>query len=113
MRERHWGGAPALLPWIAGLLPRRFGDEDLAPRQSQGPLGDGCDALCDQATLAKVSLEHGAATWSGGIDSEPLANTLECFPGIRGHGRAGDIEPATPFCPGERVEPPNAGSGVL
>jgi len=38
------------------------GVADLAPRLSQGPLGDGFDALCDEAVFAKASLEHGART---------------------------------------------------
>ncbi len=49
------------------------GVADLAPRLSQGPLGDGFDALCDPATFSKVYLEHGALTWPGGIDLAPDA----------------------------------------
>jgi hypothetical protein len=32
------------------------GVADLAPRLSQGPLGDGYDALCDEAVFARRSL---------------------------------------------------------
>lgn len=46
---------------------------DLGPRLSQGPLGDGFDALCDEKVFAKVCLEHGALTWPGGIDLAPDA----------------------------------------
>jgi Protein of unknown function (DUF2442) len=46
---------------------------DLAPRLSQGPLGDGFDPLCDEALFAKAYLEHGALTWPGGIDLAPDA----------------------------------------
>ena len=49
------------------------GVADLAPRLSQGPLGDGFDALCDKAVFAKAYLEHGALTWPGGIDLAPDA----------------------------------------
>jgi len=49
------------------------GVADLAPRLSQGPLGDGFDPLCEQTVFAKVSLEHGALTWPGGIDLAPDA----------------------------------------
>ncbi|EQD53160.1 hypothetical protein B2A_06312 [mine drainage metagenome] len=49
------------------------GAADLAPRLSQGPLGDGFDALYDQTVFAKVYLEHGALTWPGGIDLAPDA----------------------------------------
>lgn len=49
------------------------GIADLAPRLSQGPLGDGFDALCDDTVFAKVRLEHGALTWPGGIDLAPDA----------------------------------------
>jgi hypothetical protein len=49
------------------------GVADLAPRLSQGPLGDGFDALCDQTVFAKAHLEHGALTWPGGIDLAPDA----------------------------------------
>src|SRR5271154_2508763 len=46
---------------------------DLFPRLSQGPLGDGFDALCDATVFAKACLEHGALTWPGGIDLAPDA----------------------------------------
>jgi hypothetical protein len=49
------------------------GIADLAPRLSQGPLGDGFDALCDESVFAKAYLEHGALTWPGGIDLAPEA----------------------------------------
>jgi len=49
------------------------GVADLAPRLSQGPLGDGFDPLCDEALFAKAYLEHGALTWPGGIDLAPDA----------------------------------------
>jgi Protein of unknown function (DUF2442) len=49
------------------------GIADLAPRLSQGPLGDCFDALCDQSMFSKVYLEHGALTWPGGIDLAPDA----------------------------------------
>jgi hypothetical protein len=49
------------------------GVADLAPRLSQGPLGDGFDALCDVTAFEKVYLEHGALTWPGGIDLAPDA----------------------------------------
>ncbi len=49
------------------------GVADLAPRLSQGPLGDGFDALCDAETFSRVFLEHGALTWPGGIDLAPDA----------------------------------------
>jgi hypothetical protein len=49
------------------------GVADLAPRLSQGPLGDGFDALCDETVFAKVYLEHGALTWPGGVDLAPDA----------------------------------------
>jgi hypothetical protein len=49
------------------------GVADLAPRLSQGPLGDGFDALCDETVFAKAYLEHGALTWPGGIDLAPDA----------------------------------------
>jgi len=49
------------------------GVADLGPRLSQGPLGDGFDALCDEAVFARVYLEHGALTWPGGIDLAPDA----------------------------------------
>jgi hypothetical protein len=50
-----------------------FGIADLAPRLSQGPLGDGFDALCDERKFSKAYLEHGALTWPGGIDLAPDA----------------------------------------
>ena len=49
------------------------GVADLAPRLSQGPLGEGFDPLCDEAFFASVYLEHGALTWPGGIDLAPDA----------------------------------------
>jgi hypothetical protein len=49
------------------------GSANLAPRLSQGPLGDGFDALCDEKVFAKAYLEHGALTWPGGIDLAPDA----------------------------------------
>jgi len=49
------------------------GIADLAPRLSQGPLGDGFDALCDEKVFSKVYLEHGALTWPGGVDLAPDA----------------------------------------
>jgi hypothetical protein len=49
------------------------GVADLDPRLSQGVLGDGFDALCDEAVFAKAYLEHGALTWPGGIDLAPDA----------------------------------------
>ena len=49
------------------------GVADLGPRLSQGPLGDGFDALCDETLFAKAYLEHGALTWPGGIDLAPDA----------------------------------------
>ncbi len=49
------------------------GIADLAPRLSQGPLGDGFDPLCDEAVFSRVHLEHGALTWPGGIDLAPDA----------------------------------------
>jgi hypothetical protein len=49
------------------------GVADLAPRLSQGPLGDGFDPLCDEAMFAKAYLDHGALTWPGGIDLAPDA----------------------------------------
>ena len=49
------------------------GIADLAPRLSQGPLGDGFDPLCKEKMFARVSLEHGALTWPGGIDLAPDA----------------------------------------
>jgi hypothetical protein len=52
------------------------GIADLAPRLSQGPLGDGFDALCDEKVFSKAYLEHGALTWPGGIDLAPDAMYL-------------------------------------
>jgi hypothetical protein len=52
------------------------GVADLAPRLSQGPLGDGFDPLCDERVFAKVYLEHGALTWPGDIDLAPDAMYL-------------------------------------
>ncbi len=49
------------------------GIADLSPRLSQGPLGDGFDALCDKQVFSAVYLEHGALTWPGGIDLAPDA----------------------------------------
>ena len=49
------------------------GVADLAPRLSQGPMGGGFDALCDETVFAKAYLEHGALTWPGGIDVAPDA----------------------------------------
>jgi hypothetical protein len=49
------------------------GIADLAPRLSQGPLGDGFDPLCDELVFAQAYLEHGALTWPGGIDLAPDA----------------------------------------
>jgi hypothetical protein len=49
------------------------GVADLAPRLSQGALGDGFDALCDVGLFSSVYLEHGALTWPGGIDLAPDA----------------------------------------
>ena len=49
------------------------GIADLAPRLSQGPLGDGFDPLCDQKVFLQVYLDHGALTWPGGIDLAPDA----------------------------------------
>jgi hypothetical protein len=49
------------------------GVADLAPRLSQGPLGDGFDPLCDTCVFAQAYLEHGALTWPGGIDLAPDA----------------------------------------
>lgn len=46
---------------------------DLAPRLSQGPIGDGFDPLCDSQVFAKAYLEYGALTWPGGIDLAPDA----------------------------------------
>jgi hypothetical protein len=47
------------------------GIADLAPRLSQGPLGDGFDPLCDEKLFSQAFLEHGALTWPGGIDLAP------------------------------------------
>lgn len=58
------------------------GIADLEPRLSQGPLGDGFDALCDEAVFSGVYLEHGALTWPGGIDLAPDA----MYERIRGAG---------------------------
>jgi hypothetical protein len=52
------------------------GIADLAPRLSQGPLGDGFDGLCDEKVFSQVYLEHGALTWPGGIDLAPDAMYL-------------------------------------
>lgn len=49
------------------------GIADLSPRLSQGPLGDGFDALCDKQVFSAVYLEHGALTWPGDIDLAPDA----------------------------------------
>ena len=49
------------------------GIADLAPRLSQGPLGDGFDPLCDEKIFSQAFLEHGALTWPGGIDLAPDA----------------------------------------
>ncbi len=49
------------------------GVADLSPRLSQGRLGDGFDALCDETFFSKVYLERGALTWPGGIDLAPDA----------------------------------------
>jgi Protein of unknown function (DUF2442) len=49
------------------------GVADLAPRLSQGPIGDGFDPLCDESVFSKAYLEHGALTWPGGIDLAPDA----------------------------------------
>ena len=49
------------------------GVADLSPRLSQGRLGDGFDALCDETLFSRVYLEHGALTWPGGIDLAPDA----------------------------------------
>jgi hypothetical protein len=49
------------------------GIADLAPRLSQGPLGDGFDPLCDEKFFSQAFLEHGALTWPGGIDLAPDA----------------------------------------
>ncbi len=50
-----------------------FGMIDLAPRLSQGPLGDGFDLLCDEKVFSQVFLEHGALTWPAGVDLAPDA----------------------------------------
>jgi hypothetical protein len=49
------------------------GIADLAPRLSQGPLGDGFDPLCDEKIFSQAFPEHGALTWPGGIDLAPDA----------------------------------------
>jgi Protein of unknown function (DUF2442) len=49
------------------------GVADLAPRLTQGQLGDGFDPLCDEKFFSKAYLEHGALTWPGGIDLAPDA----------------------------------------
>ena len=49
------------------------GIADLSPRLSQGPLGDGFDPLCDEATFSQAFLDHGALTWPGNIDLAPDA----------------------------------------
>jgi Protein of unknown function (DUF2442) len=49
------------------------GTVDLSPRLSQGPIGDGLDPLCDERFFSTVYLDHGALTWSGGIDLAPDA----------------------------------------
>jgi hypothetical protein len=49
------------------------GIADLAPRLSQGPLGDGFDPLCDEKLFSQAFLDHGALTWPGGIDLAPDA----------------------------------------
>jgi hypothetical protein len=49
------------------------GIADLAPRLSEGPLGDGFDPLCDEKMFSQAFLEHGALTWPGGIDLAPDA----------------------------------------
>jgi hypothetical protein len=49
------------------------GIADLAPRLSQGPLGDGFDPVCDEKIFSQAFLEHGALTWPGGIDLAPDA----------------------------------------
>jgi hypothetical protein len=49
------------------------GVADLAPRLSQGTLGDGFDPLCNEAVFARAHLKHGALTWPGGIDLAPDA----------------------------------------
>jgi len=56
-----------------GFADGTSGIADLAPRLSQGPLGDGFDPLCDEKIFSKVYLEHGALTWPGGIDLAPDA----------------------------------------
>ena len=50
-----------------------FGIADLSPRLSQGPVGDGFDPLCDEATFCQVVVEHGALTWPGDINLAPDA----------------------------------------
>ena len=56
-----------------GFADGTSGISDLAPRLSQGHLGDGFDALCDEKMFSKVFLECGALTWPGGIDLAPDA----------------------------------------
>jgi hypothetical protein len=49
------------------------GVADLSPRLSQGRLGDGFDALCDEQLFLQAYLDHGALTWPGDIDLAPDA----------------------------------------
>jgi hypothetical protein len=42
------------------------GIADLAPRLTQGRLGDGFDLLCDEKLFSRALLKHGALAWSGG-----------------------------------------------
>jgi hypothetical protein len=49
------------------------GIADLAPRLSQGSLGDGFDPLCDEKLFSQAFLEHGALTWPEGINLAPDA----------------------------------------
>jgi hypothetical protein len=58
-----------------------FGIADLAPRLSQGPLGDGFDLLCDEKVFSQVFLEHGALTWPVGVDLAPDAMYQRIRPG--------------------------------
>ena len=60
------------------------GIADLGPRLSQVRLGDGYDPLCDEKMFARVSLEHGALAWPGGIDLAPDA----MYERIRSSGRS-------------------------
>lgn len=60
------------------------GVADLAPPLSQGLLGDGFDALCDEQIFVKVYSEQGALTWPGGIDLAPDA----MYQRIRESGRS-------------------------